>query len=76
MGPGVLLGGAVNIRRLAALRALRTNFMIMLGFGLIVAGIWIATAYIWHPTIGMAAGLFTSGIAVLVMEGLSGEAPR
>ena len=65
----------MNIRRLAALRALRTNFMIMLGFGLIVAGVWIVTAHIWGTPIGTGAGLFASGIAVLVMEAL-GEPPR
>ena len=49
--------------------------MIMLGFGLIVAGIWVITARIFDPVIGAGAGMFAGGIAILVMEAL-GEPPR
>ncbi len=53
------------------LRAFRTNLLILIGFALIVAGLWVVLADLFGVVVGAGAGMFLSGVAVLVLEGLS-----
>lgn len=61
----------MNIRKLGALRRYRTNVVILLGFALIVAGVWIVVADIFGAVVGAGTGMLLSGVVVLVLEGLS-----
>ncbi len=58
----------MNLRRL---RSARTATLILIGFALIVAGLWTIAAYYLGPVVGTGAGLALSGVALLVVEGLS-----
>ena len=62
------LAVAVNLKRL---RTARTALLILIGFACIVAGIWTVIADIFGPVIGAGSGLVASGVAFLVIEGLS-----
>ncbi|WP_281262197.1 hypothetical protein [Umezawaea tangerina] len=43
----------------------------MIGFTLIVTGLWVGGVALFGTLGGSAVGLFASGVAVLVLEGLS-----
>jgi predicted phage tail protein len=62
------LAVAVNIKRL---KTARTAILVILGLALIVAGIWTAAAYYLGAIPGAGIGLALSGVALLVIEGLS-----
>lgn len=53
------------------LKTARTVALTLLGFACIVAGIWTVLADLFGPIIGSGAGLAASGVALLVLEGLS-----
>ncbi|MFJ5984319.1 hypothetical protein [Lentzea sp. NPDC092896] len=61
---------AVKLRRL---RYSRTATLILLGFALIIAGLWTIAAALFGAVIGAGVGLVLTGVAVLVVEGLSSE---
>lgn len=63
----------MNIRKLAALRG---NLVILLGFALIVAGIWIVVAVVFGAIVGAGTGMCLSGIVLLVLQGLSEGPPQ
>jgi len=58
----------MNLRKL---KGARTAILIVLSFALIVAGLWIIAAYYLGAVVGAGVGLALSGLAVLVIEGLS-----
>jgi hypothetical protein len=58
----------VNLKRL---RTARTATLILIGFACIVAGLWTVLAEVFGPVIGAGSGLIASGVAFLVIEGLS-----
>jgi hypothetical protein len=64
---------AMNIRKLGALRA---NVVILLGFALIVAGIWIVVAELLGTIVAAGTGMFLSGVVLLVLQGLSEGPPQ
>ncbi len=58
----------MNVKRL---QTARTAALTLLGFALIVAGAWTVMAHLFGAVIGAGCGLVLSGIALLVIEGLS-----
>lgn len=58
----------MNLNRL---KTARTVALTLIGFALIVAGIWTVMADLFGPIIGSGTGLALSGLALLVIEGLS-----
>lgn len=58
----------MNLRNL---RTARTAALILIGFACIVAGLWVILAELFGPIIGTGSGLIASGVAFLVIEGLS-----
>ena len=56
---------------LGKLRTARTVALTLLGFALIVAGAWTVMAHLFGTVIGSGTGLALSGLALLVIEGLS-----
>lgn len=58
----------MNLRRL---RTARTATLILIGFALIVAGLWTIAGYYLGSVVGTGVGLALSGTAFLVVEGLS-----
>lgn len=58
----------MNLRRL---RTARTAALILIGFACIVGGFWTIAAAIFGAIIGAGVGIVFSGIALLVVEGLS-----
>lgn len=56
---------------LGRLKTARTALLILIGFALIVAGAWTVIAELFGPTIGTGTGLALSGVALLIVEGLS-----
>ncbi|PRY35352.1 hypothetical protein CLV43_114270 [Umezawaea tangerina] len=61
----------MRIRGLINFRALRSTLLILIGFTLIVTGLWVGGVALFGTLGGSAVGLFASGVAVLVLEGLS-----
>lgn len=59
------------IHALGALRAHRTALLTLLGFGLIIAGIWTAITVAFGSGYGTAAGLLSTGMTLLIVDGLS-----
>lgn len=58
----------MNLKRL---KTARTAALTLLGFALIVAGAWTVMAHLFGAVIGGGTGLALSGVAFLVIEGLS-----
>jgi len=56
---------------LKKLKGARTAILIVLSFALIVAGLWIIAAYYLGAVVGAGVGLTLSGLAFLIIEGLS-----
>jgi len=56
---------------LKKLKGARTAFLILISFACIVAGLWTIGAELFGPVIGAGIGLVATGVALLVIEGLS-----